>query len=128
MPENDIPSGQIPESRTLVKKKTRLNLVWIVPIVAALIGAWVAVATIMNQGPKITIVCRSAEGLEAGKTKIRYNGVDIGTVRSFRLTDDHRRVIATVEMAPKTEDFLVEDTRFWVVTPRISGATVTGLG
>jgi paraquat-inducible protein B len=128
MPENDLPSGQIPESRTLVKKKTRLNLVWIVPIVAALIGAWVAVTTIMNQGPKITIVFKSAEGLEAGKTKIRYNGVDIGTIKSIRLTDDHRRVIATAEMVPKTEDFLVEDTRFWAVTPRISGASVSGLG
>jgi paraquat-inducible protein B len=128
MPENDTQPGPISESRTLVKKKTRLNLVWIVPIVAALIGAWVAVTTIMNQGPKITIVFRTAEGLEAGKTKIRYNGVDIGTIRSIRLTDDHRRVIATAEIAPKSEGFLVEDTKFWVVTSRISGATVTGLG
>jgi paraquat-inducible protein B len=128
MPESDTQSGQIPESRTIVKKKTRLNLVWIIPIVAALIGAWVAVTTIMNQGPKITIVFRSAEGLEAGKTKIRFNGVDIGTIRSFRLTDDHQSVIATAEMAPKTENFLVDDTRFWVVSPRISGASVSGLG
>jgi len=128
MPEGDIQSSQIPEAKTLPRKKTRLSLVWIIPIVASLIGAWVAVTMIRNQGPKITIVFRSAEGLEAGKTKIRYNGVDIGTVRSIRLTKDHRRVIATAEMAPKTEDILVEDTRFWVVTPRISGASVTGLG
>jgi paraquat-inducible protein B len=128
MPENDRSSSQTPESKILAKKKTRLSLVWIVPIVAALIGAWVAVTTIMNQGPKITIVFRSAEGLEAGKTKIRYNGVDIGTIRSIRLTDDRRRVIATAEMVPKSEGFLVEDTKFWAVTPRVSGATVTGLG
>jgi paraquat-inducible protein B len=31
-------------------------------------------------------------------------------------------------MAPKTEGFLAEDTKFWVVRPRISGANVTGLG
>jgi paraquat-inducible protein B len=128
MPDRDNPSSQIPESRTLAKKKTRLSLVWIIPIVAALIGAWVAVVKIMNEGPKITIVFRTAEGLEAGKTKIHYNGVDIGSVTTIRLTDDHKRVIAAVEMAPKTEDFLVEDTKFWVVSPRISGATVTGLG
>ena len=128
MPDTDAPTGQIPESKTIAPKKMRMSVVWIVPIIAALIGAWVAVTTIMNQGPKITIIFRSAEGIEAGKTKIRYNGVDIGTVRSIRLTDDHRRVIATAEMAPRTEDFLVEDTRFWVVTPRISGASVTGLG
>ena len=127
MPESKIPSGQVPESRTIVRKKTRFHLVWIIPIVAALIGAWVAVTTIMNQGPKITIVFRSAEGLEAGKTKIRYNGVNIGMVRSIRLATDHRHAIAVAEMAPDTEEFLVEDTRFWAVRPRVSGANVTGL-
>jgi len=96
--------------------------------VAALIGAWVAVTTIMSEGPKITIVFRSAEGLEAGKTKIHYNGVDIGTIKSVRLTDDHQRVIAIASMAPKTDNFFVEDTRFWLVTPRVSGASVSGLG
>jgi paraquat-inducible protein B len=82
----------------------------------------------MSEGPSITIVFRSAEGLEAGKTKVRYNGVDVGTVRSIRLSDDHLRVITTVDMAPKTEGFLVDDTQFWVVRARISGATITGLG
>ena len=128
MPDRDNPSSPIPESRTLTRKKTRLSLVWIIPIVAALIGVWVAVVKIMSEGPTITIVFRTAEGLEAGKTKVHYNGVDIGTVTSIGLTDDHKRVLVTVGMAPKTEDFLVEDTKFWVVSPRISGATVSGLG
>jgi len=128
MTDRENPHPDVPESKTIVKKKTRLSLVWIIPIVAALIGAWVAVTTIMNEGPKITIVLKSAEGLEAGKTKIHYNGVDIGTIKMIRLTDDHRNVIATCSMAPKTENFLVEDTKFWVVSPRISGASVSGLG
>jgi paraquat-inducible protein B len=67
-------------------------------------------------------------GAEAGKTKVQYNGVEIGTVTAIRLSDDHRRVVIKVQMAPKTEDFLVADTHFWVVRPRISGANVTGLG
>ena len=91
-------------------------------------GVWVAVTRIRSEGPKITIVFQSAEGLEAGKTKIHYNGVDIGTITAIRLSDDHEHVIATAQMTPKTEDFLVEDTQFWVVRPRISGANVTGLG
>jgi paraquat-inducible protein B len=122
------PVSPVPESRAVAKRQTRLSLVWVIPIVAALVGVWVAVTRVMSQGPKITIVFRSAEGLEAGKTKIRYNGVDIGTVETIRLSDDHLSVITTVQMAPKTEAFLVEDTRFWVVRPRISGASVTGLG
>jgi paraquat-inducible protein B len=128
MSERDRGAAQVPEAKTVVKKRTRLSLVWIVPIVAALAGVWVGVTRILSEGPKITIVLHSAEGLEAGKTKIRYNGVDIGTIMTIRLSDDHQRVIATAEMAPKTEDFFVEGTKFWVVRPRISGANVSGLG
>jgi paraquat-inducible protein B len=67
-------------------------------------------------------VFQSAEGLEAGKAKINYGGVDIGVLSTIRLAEDHQRVIATAQMTPRTEDFLVEDTRLWVVRPRISGA------
>jgi len=128
MPDRDAPPSPIPDSKIRSRRQTRLSLVWIIPIVAAIIGAWVAVVKIMNQGPKIEIVFRSAEGLEAGKTKVHYNGVDVGQVATIRLSKDYKHVIATVEMAPDTEGFLVDDTRFWAVTPRISGATVSGLG
>ncbi len=128
MSDEQSPAPSVPESRTVAKRHTRLSLVWIIPIVAALAGVWVAVSTIMSEGPRITIVFESAEGLEAGKTKIRYKGVDVGTLSKIRLSEDHRRVLATAEMAPRTEAFLVKDTQFWVVRPRISGANVTGLG
>src|SRR6516165_2676316 len=126
MPESDEP--QVRESRTVSKKRTRLSPVWVIPIVAAIAGAWVAVTRILGEGPKITITMQSAEGLDAGKTEIHYNGVTVGTLTAIRLSDDHKQVIATAQMAPKTEGFLVEDTQFWVVKPRISGANVTGLG
>ena len=72
MPERDPPLPSVPESRAVPKKRTRLSLVWVIPIVAALVGVWVAVTRILSEGPKITIVFQSAEGLEAGKTKINY--------------------------------------------------------
>src|SRR5208282_6341735 len=128
MPDRDPPIPSVPDSRTVPRKQTRLSLVWIIPVLAAAVGAWVAVTRIMGEGPKITIVFESAEGLEAGKTKISYRGVDVGTVTAIRLSEDHQRVIATAQMTPRTEDFLAEDTRLWVVRPRISGANVTGLG
>src|SRR5262245_5600717 len=128
MPDPHPPLPPVAESRRIEKKQTRVSFVWIVPIVAALVGVWVAVTRILGEGPKITIVFKSAEGLEAGKTQIHYNGVDVGTLSTIRLSDDHQRVVATAQMAPKTQDFLVEDTKFWVVRPRISGATVSGLG
>src|SRR5580692_4599257 len=122
------PLGAVPESRAVPKKRTPISLVWVIPIVAALAGVWIAVTRILSEGPKITIVFQSAEGLEAGKTKLHYNGVDIGTVTTIRLAEDHKSVIINVQMAPKTESFLSEDTHFWVVRPRISGANVSGLG
>jgi len=128
MPEHDPPLSHVPEATTVERKKGRPSLVWIIPIAAALLGVWVAVTTLRAKGPEITIEFLSAEGLEQGKTKVRYNGVDVGTVAAFHLSDDHQRVVARVEMAPKTESFLVEDTKFWVVRPRISGANVSGLG
>lgn len=128
MPDRDPPRTSVPESTAVPRKRTRLSLVWFIPILAAIVGAWVAVTRVLSEGPKITIVMKSAEGLEAGKTKIHYNGVDIGTVSTIELSEDHRHVILHAQMAPRTEDFLLDDTKFWVVRPRISGANVTGLG
>src|ERR1700732_2948779 len=128
MPDRDRTLPPVPESRGLPRSRTRLSLLWFIPVLAALVGVYVAVTRILAEGPVITIVFRSAEGLEAGKTRIHYNGVDIGTVTAIRLSEDHQRVIIKAQMAPKTEEFLAEDTKFWVVRPRISGANVTGLG
>src|ERR1700758_3930047 len=124
MPDRNMALPPTPESRSIPRKRTPISLVWVIPIVAAVVGVWVAVTRVMSEGPKITIVFDSAEGLEAGKTKIRFKGVEVGTVTTIQLSDDHQRVKATAQMAPKTEDFLVADTKFWVVRPRISGATV----
>jgi len=127
MSDGDPPVPSAPRSRAVAPRRTRLSLVWILPMLAAAAGVWVAVTRILAEGPTITIVFRSAEGLEAGKTKIHYNGVDVGTLATIRLSDDHQRAITTVQMAPKTESFLLADTKFWIVSPRISGASVTGL-
>jgi len=128
MVDNETSLPPVPDSRTVPKKRARLSVVWVVPILAAVLGVWVAVMRILAQGPTITIIFRSAEGLEAGKTKINYNGVEVGTLETIRLSHDHQHVVATAQMEPNTESFLVDDTRFWVVRPRISGANVTGLG
>ena len=88
--EGRPPMGPVPEARAVPKKRTPISLVWVIPIVAALVGVWVAVTRVLSEGPKITIVFQSAEGLEAGKTKVHFNGVDIGTVSAIRLSEDHQ--------------------------------------
>ena len=120
--EADVPTAvaRKPGPRTL-------QLVWIIPIVAALVGAGIALKAFIDRGPSITIRFTSAEGIEAGKTRIKHKAVDIGTVRAVRLAPDHKSVLVTAEMDPEAKDFLVEDTRFWVVRPRIAGGEVSGL-
>ncbi|HEX5397898.1 MAG TPA: MlaD family protein [Verrucomicrobiae bacterium] len=120
-------SSPVPEARVVTKKRGRFSFVWIIPIVAALVGAWIGINTIRNQGPTITIVFKSAEGLDANKTTIRYNGVEVGEISDIRLSDDYQTVIATAKMSPKTEKFLRKDTEFWVVKPQISGGNISGL-
>jgi paraquat-inducible protein B len=125
-PDNRSPD--IPDAVAVPRKRWRMQLVWLVPIVAVLIGGWLAVKAVLDKGPTITISFATGEGLEAGKTKIKFKNVDIGTVTSVVLSRDHRSVIARAELAKDASSLLVEDTRFWVVRPRISGGTVSGIG
>jgi paraquat-inducible protein B len=102
-------------------------LVWLIPVIAAAIGGWILFHSISTRGPVITIEFKNADGLEAGKTKIKYKEVDIGDVKSIALTKDRSHVIVTAQLAKGSESFLREDTRFWVVRPRIGAGGISGL-
>jgi paraquat-inducible protein B len=127
MPEMQKPNPSIPESQVMPRKRFRFSFIWLIPIVAAIVGIWIGVTTIRNQGPTITITFKSAAGLEAGKTKIRYQGLDVGIISDIRLSADRQSVVAAAKMNPGTEAFFVKDTTFWVVKARISGADISGL-
>jgi paraquat-inducible protein B len=118
----------IPRAVVVPRRRWALSLVWIIPIVAALVGGWVALHYVLSKGPTITIQFASAEGLEAGKTKVRYKDVDIGTVTNIGISEDRSHVIVTAEIAKHAENFIVDDTRFWVVRPRVTFNSVSGLG
>lgn len=119
-PLHDAPAAQ-------VERKRGISLVWIVPIVAAVIGAWLWWDAMQQKGPEITIEFRTAEGLEAGKTKIMFKSVEVGMIEAVELKPDLTGVVATARMGPKTAPFLRQATRFWVVRPRIGLAGVSGL-
>jgi paraquat-inducible protein B len=127
MPENQELSD-LPEATAVPKKRTRLSVVWIIPIIAALLGGWIAVQKLLSEGPTIEISFASADGLEAGKTTVKYNGVDVGRIESLKVSADRQRILASVQMAPEAGEWLVDDTSFWVVRPRIAGGSITGLG
>jgi paraquat-inducible protein B len=123
--QSEVPD--IPEAVIEPKRRRSLQLVWIIPIVAALIGASLAVRSFMERGPVITITFKNGEGLEAGKTKITYKDVQIGLVKGIAIAKDRSHVIVTAELTKESEGLLMADTRFWVVRARISAGAVSGL-
>ncbi len=103
------------------------SAIWFLPLIAILIGAWMVYYQWYNQGPVVTIHFSSAEGLEVGKTKLKSRSVNIGEVESISLNDSVDGVVVTARMSKSAKKLLVEDTQFWIVSPRISLAGVSGL-
>ena len=126
MPDQPLPL--VPEAKTVPKRRLHVSIVWTLPIVAAVAGIWIGATTILSKGPEITIVFSSADGIEVNKTRVDYNGLNIGTITHLRLADDRKHVIATAQMSSTAKSLLVKDTRFWVVKPRVSGLNISGLG
>jgi paraquat-inducible protein B len=118
----------VPTAVAVSKRRRSPQLVWLIPIVAALIGGWLAVKAILEKGPTVTITFKTAEGLEAGKTKVKYKNIDIGEVTALGFTTDLQRVVVTAEFHKPVEPHLVEDARFWIAKPRIAGGQVSGIG
>jgi paraquat-inducible protein B len=123
-PKND----PVPEPEIVTKRGWLPSLVWVIPLIAALIGVGLVVKSVLEKGPTINISFTSAEGLEPGKTKVKYKDVDIGFVKAIKLAKNHSRVNVEVQLTKEAEDFAVKDSRFWVVRPRIGASGVSGLG
>src|SRR3954469_398410 len=88
-----------------VKRRRGISIVWAVPIVAALIGAFLAYRAYTDRGPTITLSLAHSEGLEPGKTKLRYLDVEVGTARTVTIAHDLKRIMVTAEMVPGAENF-----------------------
>lgn len=126
VPDPNHTSRGLPEPQKR-KGKWRPALIWLIPLVALLIALSLAVKAIFNTGPTIDVSFRTAEGLVAGKTTVRYKQVDIGLVRQIDLADDGSHVIAKIELRKDASQFASKDSRFWVVRPRIGTSGVSGI-
>lgn len=119
----DIPEPQVRRSR-----RWAISAVWLVPIVALIAAGVLGVRSYLSSGPSITILFKTAEGIESGKTEVRYKEVPIGKVRRTELEDDGQSVRVHIDLIDDAEKAAVEDSRFWVVKPRIGVGGVSGLG
>jgi paraquat-inducible protein B len=109
-------------------RRRHVSLVWLVPVLAALIGGWLVYKAVAEKGPEITITFKSATGLEAGKTKIKFKNVELGQVDEIQLSEDLSTVTVRAQLVKEAERFLSENTRFWVVRARVAASGISGLG
>lgn len=128
-PETGNPAAgsgeRLPQAEVL--GRSRISLVWLLPILALAIGGWLAWKTLSERGPTIQIQFDSASGIEEGRTKVKLKDVVIGQINDIRLREDLQHVEVTAQLDDGTEDYLTENTRFWIARPRVTAAGVSGL-
>jgi paraquat-inducible protein B len=124
---NESESNELPRATLVPEKRMRISVVWIIPILAAVVAVGIAVQRIRNEGPTIEIVVKGAAGIEAGKTFIKYKDVTIGQVTTVELSDDYSQVLVKAQISKRAADLMVDDAQFWVVEPRVSLSGVSGL-
>ncbi|WP_291367678.1 intermembrane transport protein PqiB [Acetobacter sp. UBA5411] len=116
--------SRLPEATV---SKTRFSIIWIIPIISVLIAGFLLWRSLYNRGPEILITFDTADGLTSGQTQVKNKAVTLGTVSSITLSKDMHHVDVRVQMNSSASGLLTDKSRFWVVRPRINGASVTGL-
>jgi paraquat-inducible protein B len=130
---DDNTDGTLPPDRdelpqpVVRHRRFNASLIWLVPALAALIGISLVIGSRLQAGPQISISFQSAEGLDPGKTPVKYKNVIIGKVKKIRLTKDRDHVLVTVALEKSAESFATKGTRYWVVRPRIGLGGVSGI-
>src|SRR5487761_430753 len=123
----DDPVDPEPPVEARVRPHRWIAWVWIVPIAAAGVVAWLAWRAIAQRGPEITISFSAAQGLQAGQATIQHRNAVLGTVTSLRLTRDMRRVVVHARMSREAAPYLTDSTIFYVVTPHLGVGGISGL-
>lgn len=116
------------ETQPDLTRQRRISPVWIVPVVAMLLGLWLVIDAYRRQGPVVEISFATAEGVEEDNTPVKFRNVEVGMVTDISLHDDLSSVLVRAELSADARRLLREDTRFWVVRPRISRGGISGLG
>ncbi|HET6606840.1 MAG TPA: MlaD family protein [Rhodopila sp.] len=121
---NDIEDRAVYQAT--VRRKRRFPVMWILPIIAILIGAWLAWDTLSKEGPRIVVSFNDAEGLQIGQSQLKFKDITLGTVKALDFAPDRRNVLVTIATTSQAEPFLTAGTQFWVVKPRLFAGNISG--
>lgn len=115
-------------AQPLISAKRSVSSIWLLPFIALFIGGWMVYNDWAHRGQLVTVSFITADGIEAGKTKIKIRNVEVGKVESVKLNYPDNNVLVQVRIEPEAEALLLKDTKFWVVRPRVGAGGVSGLG
>ena len=125
--KNENSNNSETTQQATVAPMKKISAIWLIPIIAVLIGLWMIYYELSTQGTLISIKFSNAEGMQVGKTKLKARSVNIGEVKSIKLNNDSEGVTITARVSKSAEYLLREDTEFWLVSPKISHAGISGL-
>lgn len=123
-----VPPAEEPLPAPAVQNRRWIpRLVWMVPIAAAVVGISLLIRSWQSEGPQITIKFLSGEGVQVGKTQVKYRDVTVGRVSAVELSADHQTVLVSADLSKDAASLLKEDAQFWIVRPRVGVGSVSGL-
>src|SRR5580692_1039245 len=125
-PGRTTPAASEPTTAKL-KPHARFSPVWLIPIVAAALVVYVGYSAIANRGRSVTLTLLTADGLTVDQTQVKHKAVTVGTVESIKLSKDMKSAVVGIRMAADTDAMLTDHARFWVVRPRLSAGSLTGI-
>ena len=117
----DIPSAVVSE------QPRKWSAVWLIPIVACIVGLVFVYKDYQGKGPVISITFESAEGIEPNKTVLKYRDVTVGQVKNVEFSEDLSRVRVQIQLTNNIATKVTENTRFWVVRPRVTLTGASGI-
>jgi paraquat-inducible protein B len=116
---------EIPRAR--IRRRRLVRWVWVVPLIAVAVAAWLVYQRIQDLGPEISVTFEDGAALRVGQTPLRYRGVQIGEVSGVKLSPDEKRAVVKIRLQKQAAHIAREGSRFWIVRPRVGWGTFTGL-
>jgi paraquat-inducible protein B len=113
-----------------VRKKRQVAYIWLLPLIALLVGIWLVWRSLLDMGPTITVEFENGDGIVANQTPVKHKGITVGMVRKLRVKDDMSGVLVDVEVDKAVEHKLggvPKEAQFWLVQPQVSLGGISGI-
>src|SRR6185503_2269715 len=116
------------EAPAVIRPPRKFSVVWVVPLIAAVVAAYLVYERAQQGGPRITIRFKDGSGLRAGQSLVKYRAVTVCEVRSISLSSDLQTVVVEARLDRSAAALAKKGTVFWIVRPEVGIDNLKGLG